>query len=203
LGNHGNICVFSFQAIKHLTTGDGGLIILPKHLYERAKLLRWFGIDRDKRNYKKDFRLENDISEWGYKFHMNELNAVIGLYNLPHMNGLLEKNRANYDYLYSRLNHLKGIELLENNPDRKSACWLFTIKVDNKTEFIEKMKDKGIMTSQVHNRNDLHSCVSEFLCDLPRITELEKSLLCIPAGWWLEKRDLEYIIESVHEIINK
>jgi dTDP-4-amino-4,6-dideoxygalactose transaminase len=40
LGNHGNICVFSLQAIKHLTTGDGGLIILPnKKLYERAKLI--------------------------------------------------------------------------------------------------------------------------------------------------------------------
>jgi dTDP-4-amino-4,6-dideoxygalactose transaminase len=45
LGNHGNICVFSLQAIKHLTTGDGGLIILPENntkLYERAKLIRWF-----------------------------------------------------------------------------------------------------------------------------------------------------------------
>jgi len=199
LGNHGNICVFSFQAIKHLTTGDGGLIVLPNHLYERAKLLRWFGIDRDKRNYKKDFRLENDISEWGYKFHMNDLNAVIGLYNLPHINGLLEKNRENHDYLYK---NLKGVELLENNPDRKSACWLFTIKVNNKTDFIEKMKDKGIMTSQVHNRNDLHSCVSEFSCDLPNITELEKSLVCIPSGWWLEKRELDYIIVSIHEILN-
>ena len=54
LGNHRNICVFSTQAIKHLTSGDGGFITLPyKSLYDRCKLLRWFGIDRDKRNYKK------------------------------------------------------------------------------------------------------------------------------------------------------
>src|SRR3989338_535747 len=61
LGNSGNICVFSFQAIKHLTTSDGGAIVLPtKELYERAKLLRWYGIDRDQRNYQyRDFRLEN------------------------------------------------------------------------------------------------------------------------------------------------
>jgi dTDP-4-amino-4,6-dideoxygalactose transaminase len=201
LGNHGNICVFSLQAIKHLTTGDGGLIILPnEELYERAKLLRWFGIDRDKRNYnRKDFRLENDISEWGYKFHMNDLNATIGLYNLPHMGRLLEKNRYNNQYLYDELQNIADIELFENKDDRKSSCWLFTMKVNRKDTFIEKMKEKGIMTSQVHNRNDLNSCVAEFICDLPNITELEKSLICIPVGWWLEKKDLEYIVETIKE----
>ena len=50
LGTHGNITVYSLQAIKHLTSGDGGLILLPnEELYERAKLLRWFGIDREKK----------------------------------------------------------------------------------------------------------------------------------------------------------
>ena len=201
LGNHGNICVFSLQAIKHLTTGDGGLIILPdKELYDRAKLLRWFGIDRDKRNYnRKDFRLENDISEWGYKYHMNDINATIGLYNLPHMNRLLEKNRMNNSYLYEKLQSVNDIELLENKDDRKSACWLFTMKVERKDLFNAKMKEYGIMTSQVHNRNDLNSCVSNFICELPNITELEKSLICIPVGWWLNEDDLEYMVEKIKE----
>ena len=199
LGNHGNICVFSLQAIKHLTTGDGGIIILPdKKLYERAKLIRWFGIDRDKRNYnKKDFRLENDIEEWGYKFHMNDINATIGLYNLPHIDMLLQKNRNNYQYLYENLSNINGITLFENDADRETAAWLFTMKVTNKVNFIEKMKEYGITTSQVHNRNDLNTCVKDFSTDLPNITELEKELLCIPVGWWLEKDDLEYMIEKI------
>jgi dTDP-4-amino-4,6-dideoxygalactose transaminase len=201
LGNHGNICVFSFQAIKHLTTGDGGLIVLPNQdLYDRGKLLRWFGIDRDKRNFKRtDFRLESDILEWGYKFHMNDINATIGLYNLPHMDSILTKNRWNNDYLYQNLQNINDIELFENKDDRKSACWLFTMNVNRKDSFIEKMKEKCIMTSQVHNRNDLNSCVSEFVCELPNITELEKKLICIPVGWWLEKSDLDYIINSIKE----
>jgi dTDP-4-amino-4,6-dideoxygalactose transaminase len=201
LGNHGNICVFSLQAIKHLTTGDGGLIILPnKELYDRAKLLRWFGIDRDKRNYNRtDFRLENDIAEWGYKFHMNDINATIGLYNLPHMNNLLEKNRNNYNYLYEQLKNIEFVELFENKDDRKSACWLFTMKVNRKNDFIEKMKENGIMTSQVHNRNDLNTCVTDFVCELPNISELEKQMICIPVGWWLEQKDLDFIINKIKE----
>jgi dTDP-4-amino-4,6-dideoxygalactose transaminase len=199
LGNHGNICVFSLQAIKHLTTGDGGLIILPdEKLYERAKLIRWFGIDRDKRNYnRKDFRMENDIMEWGYKFHMNDINATIGLYNLPYIDGLLEKNKNNYNYIYENLKEVKDVILFENKPDRVNSAWLFTMRVLKKSLFIDKMKEYGIATSQVHNRNDLNTCVSDFKCELPNISELEKELICIPVGWWLEKDDLDYMIEKI------
>ena len=201
LGNHGNICVFSLQAIKHLTTGDGGLIILPdEKIYERAKLIRWFGIDRDKRNYnRKDFRMENDIMEWGYKFHMNDINATIGLYNLPYIDGLLEKNKNNYNYIYENLKGVKDVILFENKTDRVNSAWLFTMRVLKKSLFIDKMKGYGIATSQVHNRNDLNTCVSDFKCELPNISELEKELICIPIGWWLEKDDLDYMIEKIKE----
>lgn len=199
LGNHGNICVFSLQAIKHLTCGDGGVIILPNEkLYERGKLIRWFGIDRDKRNYnRKDFRMENDIAEWGYKFHMNDINATIGMYNLPHIDGLLEKNLHNFQYLHAHLKH-EDLELFENKEDRVSAAWLFTMKVKRKSEFIDKMKEYGIATSQVHNRNDINSCVAEFKCELPNISELERELICIPVGWWLSQKDLEYMVEKIN-----
>ena len=201
LGNHDNICVFSLQAIKHLTTGDGGIIILPSQkLYDRAKLIRWFGIDRDKRNYnRKDFRMENDILEWGYKFHMNDINATIGIYNLPYIEGLLTKNRNNYKYVYEKLVSVQNITLFENKNDRESAAWLFTMKVQNKTAFIDKMKEFGISTSQVHNRNDLNSCVTEFKSELTEIDKLEKELICIPIGWWLKKEDLDYMIEKISQ----
>ena len=199
LGNHGNICVFSLQAIKHLTCGDGGIITFPnKKLYEKAKLLRWFGIDREKRNYNRtDFRLENDIAEFGYKFHMNDINATIGLANLPHIEGILEKSRKNSEYLYKNLQGNKGIVLLENEINRKSACWLFTMKVERKQQFIEKMKSVNIVASQVHNRNDINSCVKEFTTILPNLDQFEKELICIPCGWWLTETNLEYMVEQI------
>ena len=205
LSNHGNICVYSTQAIKHLTTGDGGIITFPyESLYNRCKLLRWYGIDREKRNYKgKDFRLENDIMEWGYKFHMNDINATLGLYNLPHMARLLKKNRENGKYFDEHLEDVDGIKLLKNDQRFKSAYWLYTIRVLNgkKQEFMEKMKEEGIMTSQVHNRNDINSCVGDFQEVLPNLDILEKELVCIPVGWWLSDEDLEKIVENIKTII--
>ncbi len=202
IGSNKNICVFSLQAIKHLTTGDGGIITLPNEgLYNRCKLLRWYGIDRDKRNYKgKDFRLENDITEYGYKFHMNDINATIGLYNLPHMDKLLEINRRNAALFDEKLKDISSIKLIKTNPNAKSAYWLYTIRVMNskKQEFMEKMKEANIMTSQVHNRNDINSCVSDFEEPLPNLDVLEKELVCIPVGWWLEEKDIEYIIDNIY-----
>ena len=204
IGNSKNICVFSLQAIKHLTTGDGGFITLPNiELYERCKLLRWYGINRDKRNYKgKDFRLENDIIEYGYKFHMNDMNAILGLYNLPHMNSILEKNRNNACYFNEKFKNLNGIELLNNNSKCNSAYWLYSLRVLNgkKLEFMEKMKEEGIMTSQVHNRNDINSCVKDFAENLPNLDILEKELVCIPVGWWLTQENLEHIVKTIEFI---
>ena len=206
LGSNKNICVFSLQAIKHLTTGDGGIITLPNEkLYKRCKLLRWYGIDRDKRNYGgKDFRLENDILEYGYKFHMNDVNATLGIHNLPHMEGLLAKNRANAAYYDAHLKGIPDLELMQYNPKCVSAYWLYTIRILNgrKQEFMEKMKEVGVMTSQVHNRNDINTCVKEFTEPLPNLDVLEKELVCIPVGWWLEEKDVQYIVETIRQYLS-
>lgn len=201
IGTHGNYCVFSLQAIKHLTTGDGGLIFLPnKEEYERAKLLRWYGIDKNVRSHSgKDFRLENDIKEWGYKFHMNDINATIGLNNLPYMNEILKMGENNVKYYKENLVNINGIELLENVNNSRSANWIYTIKVTNKDKFMEFMNNNNIMTSQVHKRNDLHTCVSEFKTELPNLNRLENHIICIPCGWWVTKENSEYIVNKVKE----
>ena len=207
LSNHGNICVYSTQAIKHLTTGDGGIITLPNEkLYNRCKSLRWFGIDRNRRNFRsQDFRLEHDIAEYGYKYHMNDLNATIGLYNLPHISGLLRKSRENARYFNEHLDNIEGVKILERPISAKfaSACWLYTIRILNgrKQEFIDRMKEAGIMVSQVHNRNDGNSCVNSYREELPNLDILERELVCIPVGWWLEREDLEKIVKHIKNII--
>ena len=66
---------------------------------------------------------------------------------------------------------------------------------------MNKMKEVNIMTSQVHNRNDINSCVKEFEEDLFNLDILEKEMVCIPVGWWLERESLEYIVDSIKQCI--
>ena len=212
LGNHGNICVFSLQAIKQLTTGDGGIITLPHDtLFERAKLLRWFGINRDKRNYKsKDFRLENDISEYGYKYHMNDINATMGIHNLKHIDRLNDTALDNALYYNKELSNIKGLQLLSIPAKVTPVFWLYTvfIKSNNNTDnlkqaFMKYMKDAGIMTSQVHNRNDTNSCVKDFKTDLPNLDVMENEMVCIPVGWWVTNDDRAYIVDTIRKFFSE
>jgi len=166
LGTHGNICTYSFQAIKHMTSVDGGMLVLPhEELTKRAKLLRWYGIDRESEHG--DFRCEEDISEWGYKFHMNDVNATFGISNMAIAEQCLEDHQSNAKYYNDNLQNIAGVTLLENADNRQSAYWLYTMKVLNQQRFMEHMASKGIMTSRVHERNDLHSCPEESRALLP------------------------------------
>ncbi len=196
IGTHGNICVMSLQAIKHLTTGDGGLIFLPnEEMYNRAKLLRWYGIDRDHRN-KGDFRMEHDISEWGYKYHMNDIAATIGLYNLPHIKKLQEKTAENCDFFRKNLKNKHILGIMPSNG--LSANWLFTIRIRHKLLFNKYMNSNNIMCSQVHNRNDIHSSVKEFRTYLPNLDSLEQEAVCIPCGWWLSSEERDHILNAIN-----
>jgi dTDP-4-amino-4,6-dideoxygalactose transaminase len=66
-----------------LTTADGGLLITPDaESYKRGKLMRWFGLDREAGA---SFRCIQDITEYGFKYHLHDVGAAIGLSNLPHM----------------------------------------------------------------------------------------------------------------------
>lgn len=197
IGTHGNINTFSFQAIKHLTTGDGGALLLPhKELYERAKLLRWYGIDRE--SDRKDFRCEADISEWGFKFHMNDIAASIGIENLNEVdNYVIKKHKENAAYYDNELKNVPGITLLKRDKRMESSFWIYSLLVDEKEKFQSYMKSCGISTSQVHERNDIHSTLSEFRVHLPNLDKIKPKLSAIPVGWWVTEEQREYIVKCI------
>ena len=196
LGNHGNINCFSLQAIKHFTTVDGGFMTLPNEdLYHRGKLLRWYGIDRDAP--KEDFRCEADISEWGFKFHMNDVCATIGIHNYPHIDGLVQKFKNNTAWYDEVLGDVPGVTNMRRDSWADSAAWIHTIKVERREDFMRHMEACNIMVSRVHERNDKHSCVSEFRVPLPQLDKLVDEMICIPNGWWLSDEDRAYVADCI------
>jgi dTDP-glucose 4,6-dehydratase len=201
LGSHGNMCVFSLQAIKHLTAVDGGLLLLPTaSLYERGKLMRWFGIDRNKRSGSGDFRMEPDVPEYGFKFHMNDLNATVGLANLPHLPRILDACRANARFYDEHLVQLPGVtQLAPLATGTKSAWWLYTIRVpaEWRPRFFEHLRSRGVMVSAVHQRNDVHTCVARFIAMLPQLNSLAEELVCLPVGWWVTGEMRERVVDAV------
>jgi dTDP-4-amino-4,6-dideoxygalactose transaminase len=194
----GDYVVYSFQAIKHLTTGDGGLLVVPsEEMYERAKLLRWYGLDRSQGDA---MRCYQDITEAGYKFHMNDISATIGLANIGDAVNVVRAHRRNAQFFRSRF-HGRGI-VDEFPSDTKSSYWLFTIHVPNPREFQTYMEARGVRASQAHNRNDSFTCFSQYKSELPNLDKWFSTMSCIPVGWWLDEDDREIIVRSVESYLD-
>lgn len=191
-GNHFPFTVFSFQAIKHLTTIDGGALqIQDKELYEKAKKLRWFGLD------KKLTRLENNITEQGYKYHMNNVNACVGIVQLEGIDKIVDQYIENGRYLDENLKNVKGLELIQYYNNSEPSYWLYTLKVENRAGFIKMMAENGIMASELHKRNDLHDYLNDFPTNLPNLDKFYEKMVHIPCGWWVNKNDCDKMIELI------
>ena len=163
--------------------------------YERGKLLRWYGIDRE--NNSKDFRCEADVEEWGFKFHMNDVNASIGMANLKSIDKIIDRHKENGNYYNEQLKDVPGVTLLENKDDRESAYWIYSMKVDRHDDFMKWMKECDIMVSRVHERNDKHTCVKDYVSMLPNLDKVIKQMICIPCGWWVTDEQREYIVDCI------
>jgi perosamine synthetase len=193
-GNHFPYTIFSFQAIKQITTIDGGLLqIQNEEEYEKAKLIRWFGIDKRKT------RLDNNIQFQGYKYHMNNVNATIGLIQLEEIESILDSYIQNGKYFDSHLQNIPGLELINYYQGSEPAYWLYTLKVDNRDAFIRRMSEIGVMASELHKRNDLHDYLNDFNCHLPNLDKFYPKLVHLPCGFWLKPEDREMIVRSINE----
>jgi dTDP-4-amino-4,6-dideoxygalactose transaminase len=196
IGTHGNLTMYSLQAIKHITSIDGGLLLSPhQELHRRGKLIRWYGIDRE--GNRKDFRCEADIEEWGFKFHMNDVCATVGIENLKHANELIQKHKDNATYYDKHLQNIPGVTLLKREPGFESAFWIYSMLVENRDGFYKHMKDCGIVVSQVHERNDKHTSVKEFRTPLPVLDRTIGKIVSIPVGWWITPEEREYIVDCI------
>lgn len=191
-GNHFPYTVFSFQAIKHLTTIDGGMLqVASSEKYEKGKLIRWFGID------KKLSRLENDIKYQGYKYHMNNVNAAIGLVQLGEIDNIINAHIDNGKFFDNELDNIPGIELIRYYPNSEPSYWLYTLKVENREGFIKKLAEYDIAASELHKRNDLHSYLNDFQADLRELDKFYSKMVHIPCGWWVTNEDRERIVSMI------
>lgn len=188
----GDYIAWSFQAIKHLTTGDGGALKVPPHQYTRARLLRWYGLDR---NDSTAMRCQQQASEPGFKYSMNDIAASIGLGNLKLAQENLARHRANAKYYNEYLPSCVLAPFDEN-----ASYWIYTILVDDPQGFEVEMAERSVQVSQVHARNDMQDCLSDISYALPGLDEFSSRMVSIPVGWWLSREDLEYIVDSVVEL---
>lgn len=190
---------FSFQAIKHLTTGDGGLLCVSNEEdYHRAVRLRWYGIDRFQRVPSILGEPVWNVTELGYKYHMNDIAASIGLGNLEDFPRQLQRRRDIAATYQQRLRDVPGITVFQRADDRKSADWLYSIHVERREDFCRMMQSHGINVSVVHLRIDRNDICGGERRDLPNLDRFTDTHISLPLHPFLTDDDVDYIITHIH-----
>lgn len=201
---------YSFQAIKHLTCGDGGaLVCLDDDDFDRAKRLKWFGIDReatkDENGEWKGQRWDTDIVEAGYKFHMNNISASIGISNMSECISNLDIHRKNAQKYSEHFSDLDFICPLEYPKDSNPSHWVYTAilhKDIDRDALVERLNGWGINAGLVHTPNHYYTCFRESLCDLPETEYFHSHQVSLPCGWWMDEDDVSFIVSCILDFVN-
>lgn len=207
-GSLANIAAFSFHTVKPLCTGDGGAITLnDEEMMQRAKRLRWLGIDKgtfDRTSQDKSYFWDYNVEEIGYKYHMNDLQAALALVQLKKLdNGIaIRREKANlYSHLLSEVTEVE-CPLLDDEI-YKSSWHIYCIKCEKRDELFSFLRENGITTGVHYRPIHLYSCYGRKKPYLKNAEEIFKRILTLPLFVELTFEEIKYIIEKIKEFYAK
>ncbi len=198
IGTLSRFTAFSFQSIKHLTTGDGGMLCCPAEEDVRAaRIRRWFGIDRSDMRRSLIGARGFDIGLLGFKYHMNNIAAALGLGNLADFPERLSRRRAIAARWRYALATVSGLELIRMDNDRDPAWWFFNVLVEHRMDFVRKLAERGVPTSVIDLRIDQNSVFGGLRGDLPAQADFNERQVALPLHEGLSEEDIETVIHAI------
>ncbi|MDC1033020.1 DegT/DnrJ/EryC1/StrS family aminotransferase [Candidatus Pelagibacter sp.] len=192
--------IYSFQAIKHITSGDGGILAFKnKKLLEKSRRIRWFGIDRIK---KQGGTWENDITEVGYKYQMTDINARLLLDSMQEFPKIISHRKNIFNTYKKLLSNNSNVKILDTvDKSLTNSFWLCTILVKNKRVALQNyLRKYKIETNQVHFRNDRYSIFKKYIKkkSCPNMDKVENNYLVIPMNLRISIKDAEFIAKKIN-----
>ena len=199
--NFADFTIFSFQAIKQISSGDGGMLVLKnKTILKKAKRIRWFGIDR---LAKQGGTWENDIKEIGYKYQMTDIGAALLLESIKEFSLIKNYRKKIFDIYKNNLKQNKNITIIDDENLKGHANWLFTILLYDKDFLQKRLRKIGIETNQVHFRNDRYSIFKKFVKNkkFKNMDYVEDKYLVLPIHTKMKLNDAKFIAKKINELI--
>lgn len=197
---------YSFQSIKHLNCGDGGALVCADSAdYLKAKDLKWFGMSREVPSGKTrlEHQMSADVFDWGYKFHMNDVAAAIGLTNVEAANESIISSHSNASYYQERFKDTRIGTLEPKNQD--PSWWMYGVHVQDREDVINKLAVEGIVASPMWRMNNNYTCFRYCKHPVPEeyngVRFVERHTMFIPNGWWVTRDDRRFIADSLINIV--
>ena len=209
----GDVGLFSFYPVKHMTTAEGG-VVLSKHddLLEKVSLQRAFGVDRT--HGERKIPGEYDVPLLGFNYRMNEIQAVIGVEQIKRLDGFLATRRENHGELVLALAGIEEIEILESgDEDRESSHYCLSIVLreplaKRRVDFILSLQAKGIGTSIYYPRPVPHLSYYRNKYGygedgFPNASRIAYASVALPVGPHLQRGDPRIIANGIFDTVKE
>lgn len=202
IGKIGDITCFSFYVTKTLCTGEGGMAVTDNEDYACSmRLNRLHGICTD--SWGRGEVAKNwsyDVLERGFKYNMSDMNAALGVSQLKKLEWMhAQRERVSKKYDESFIG-TKVLPVLIR-ADRQSSRHLYVIKVNNRDELIDRLKEKGIGTSvhfiPLHSFSYYKKAYRYTKKDFPVSERVFQKSLSLPIYPGLTDIEVEYTVENV------
>lgn len=149
VGSEGNISCFSFHAVKNLAMGDGGALVTHREKdWDRAKRLRWLGIDKDtwtRSDTNRKYWWQYAVPEIGYKCHLNDIAAAIGIVQLKKLDAMNGRRREIVRMYTEMLRNVVETPP-DDTPEFRSAWHIYCIKCKRRDDLAVYLQSQGINT---------------------------------------------------------
>ena len=211
IGNFADMTIFSFHPVKHITTGEGGVVVTNnKEFYEKLKMLRNHGIDKSALDrFGPEAGWAYDLKFLGRNYRITDFQAALGISQLKKLDGFIRRREEIVEMYNEVLEDLHEIETPVVKPYVKPTWHIYTVllKGINRNEFFSKMRKRNIGVN-VHYIPVYHFSYYQehfFLNpkDFPVTEEVFSKIVTLPLFPKMEDDEVIYVINTVRETIDE
>lgn len=182
-----DIVCYSFTPVRLPNAIDGGgLAFNEKALFEKACLMRDYGINRSKfRDNLGEISSTCDISMPAEGCTMNNISGYVGYNQMDYIDNFYQKQRRNANQWRLKLKSKGDITFLKSREEINPSYWAYTVLTESRDQLLKDFRNGGFYASKMHLRNDFYSVFGTYMNDFKGLNEFSNKQLNLPCGWWI------------------
>ena len=215
IGSISDMTIFSFHPVKHITTGEGGMITTNnKEYYERLILFRTHGITKEKDkllNYDGPWYYE--MQELGYNYRLTDFQCALGLSQLKKIDRIIQRRREIVKKYNSKFKDMSEIKTPQINPADSNPAWhIYMIQLNLKKlkvgrrEIFEALRAENIGVNvhyiPIHLQPYYQKRFGYHPGDFPKAENYYSRAITLPIFPKMTEKDINDVVKAVKKIIN-